>query len=143
MKHFISLVILTFLLALSETSQSMENQSRQLVDRINQTIERLQLSDEQVNQVKPILAQSIKTRMNILSKYGIDPHNRTKSDDNHSPVKKIGFRKARQLSNELSNARENTLAQLSEILSDAQLSDYKKIQIEARENFKQQMKSAR
>lgn len=88
---------------------------------------RLHLSDEQLEQVKPIMKASIEAHRSILARYGID------LEAEGGPKTKLGFRHARQLRNDLEEVRAATLEQLDDILSDEQLDEFRKIQEERRQ----------
>ena len=124
MKSILLLTLFTltdFGLAFAETDSVVEknprheNASAVLEDMFAETKARLDLTDEQVEQVTPILQSSFESRRAILLKYGIDIESRK------PPAQKLGFRKARTLGKELDNVRASTLRELDDILTEEQL----------------------
>ncbi len=96
---------------------------------------RLNLSEEQLVQMTPILEKSIADRKAILSSYGIDPE--------AAGGERPGLRKMRAMRKELESVRQNTLKELEPLLSEAQFEEFKALQDERREEMRQRMKEGR
>jgi hypothetical protein len=92
-------------LAFSETDSVVEpeNASAVLEDMFAETKARLDLTDEQVEQVTPILQSSFESRRAILLEYGIDIESRK------PPAQKLGFRKALSEYVAMQNERKNRM----------------------------------
>ncbi|MGM0739393.1 MAG: hypothetical protein ACQETM_09580 [Bacteroidota bacterium] len=97
-------------------------------ERLAEAKVRLGLSDEQLEQAKPIMKASIEAQQSILARYGID------LEAEGGPKTRIGLRKARQLRNDLAEVRAGTLEQLDDILLDKQVKEFRKIQEERRQS---------
>jgi len=96
-------------------------------ERLAEAKVRLDLSDEQLEQVKPIMKATIEAQRSILAQFGID------LEAEGDPKTRLGLRKARQLRSELTEIRAGTLENLDDILSDEQLNEFRKIQEESRQ----------
>ncbi|MFO7738044.1 MAG: hypothetical protein R6V46_06225 [Desulfatiglandaceae bacterium] len=103
-------------------------------ERLAEAKVRLGLSDEQLEQAKPIMKASIEAQQSILARYGID------LEAEGGPKTRIGLRKARQLRNDLAEVRAGTLEQLDDILSDKQVKEFRKIQEERRQSVMNRMR---
>jgi hypothetical protein len=106
-------------------------------ERLAEAKVRLNLSDDQLEQVKPIMKASIEAQRSILARYGID------LEAEGGPKTKLGLREARQLRNDLAEVRAGTLEQLDEILSDEQLDEFRKIQEERRQAMMNRIRGGR
>jgi hypothetical protein len=146
MKSILLLTLFTLTycgLAFSETDSVVEKSSRPenasavLEDMFAETKARLDLTDEQVEQVTPILQSSFESRRAILLEYGIDIESRK------PPAQKLGFRKARTLGKELDNVRASTLRELDDILTEEQLSEYVAMQNERKNRMRERLRASR
>ena len=142
MKSILLLTLFTLTycgLAFSETDSvaEPENASAVLEDMFAETKARLDLTDEQVEQVTPILQSSFESRRAILLEYGIDIESRK------PPAQKLGFRKARTLGKELDNVRASTLRELDDILTEEQLSEYVAMQNERKNEMRERLRASR
>ena len=95
---------------------------------------KLGLTEEQVAQLKPILADQFDAQMAILDKHGIAVGNRGDRG-------RLGLRKLRALRRDLDKVSDNTSRRLSGILSKAQLAEFEKIQAEQREQMREKLRS--
>jgi len=98
------------------------DRAAQFEQRMEETKARLDLSEEQVDQVAPLLEESIKAQRRILSNYGIEPERRS------GPKGKLGLRQARSMRQELEAVRAGTLDELEGVLNDEQLDEFKRMQ---------------
>lgn len=142
MKSILLLTLFTLTycgLAFSETDSVVEpeNASAVLEDMFAETKARLDLTDEQVEKVTPILQSSFESRRAILLEYGIDIESRK------PPAQKLGFRKARTLGKELDNVRASTLRELDDILTEEQLSEYVAMQNERKNKMRERLRASR
>jgi len=140
----LALFTLTFCeLAFSDTASVVEknplheNASAALEDMFAETKARLDLTDEQVEQVTPILQSSFESRRAILLKYGIDIESRK------PPSQKLGFRKARTLVKELDKVRASTSKKLDDILTKEQMSEYVTMQNERKKKMRKRLLASR
>jgi len=106
-------------------------------ERLAEAKVRLDLSDEQLEKVKPIMKAAIEAQQSILARYGID------LEAEGGLKTRLGFRKARQLRNDLAEVRARTLGQLDDILSDEQLKEFRKIQEERRQAVMNRIRGGR
>ena len=102
-------------------------------DRLNQaqlqeTMARLELTEAQKQAVRPILEAGIRERVQILQAAGFEPG------------KKPSLRQLRQVRGPLGESRARTEAQLSGILSTAQMEELRSIAEERRQKMKQQFR---
>jgi hypothetical protein len=114
-----------------------ENSSAVLKDIFTETKARLDLSEEQVEQITPILQSSFESRRAILQKYGINIESRK------PPAQKLGLRKARTLSKELEKVSSSTSRKLDDILTKEQMSEYRAMQNERKNKMRQRLRARR
>lgn len=126
---------LTILVAFSSTQVMAyapdSNTVADLMDHIEQQKTRLNLTEEQQQQIAPILENGRDQRLSILESYGFGQDSKPK----------LSFRKKISLAKEMKAVRENTERALSHYLSPGQMTEYKKIQAENRERMKEFMSS--
>jgi Spy/CpxP family protein refolding chaperone len=106
-------------------------------ERLAEAKERLDLSDEQLEQVKPVMQEATEAQRSILARYGIDLEAEGGSGN------ALGMREARKLRQDLSKVRADTLKKLDGILTDEQLEEFKKLQEERRQEMKERIRAGR
>ena len=138
MKQLLGAAIAVLVISTSPAiAQTETDQVSQFEQRIAETKTRLNLSDEQIEDIKPILKTSFEAKAAVLNEYGIDLENGTGSGE------KLGFRKARKLGKEMNAINENTVDELQNILTPEQLSEYKELQEERRSELRAKIKDSR
>ncbi len=140
MKTIRLLAATLILLALSPqstmaTDQEMSETARK---RFEEARSRLELSDEQVELVVPIVLESFQRQKAVLERYGLDIEKLGSGDQ-----PRLRFRQARKLSKELDGVRADTLKELDEILSPSQLKEYERLQSERREATRKRIRAGR
>ena len=115
--------LLVFALAAS-ASHAAENRAAQIEHRVQAAKDRLQLTDEQVERITPVLEESLDAQRRILSRYGIDP------DAPSAQRERLGLRKAQAMKRDFEAARAATLASVGDILTRTQVDEFKRIQQE-------------
>jgi Spy/CpxP family protein refolding chaperone len=106
-------------------------------ERLAEAKDRLDLSDEQLEQVKPVMQEAAEAQRSILARYGID------LEAEGGPGNALGMREARKLRQDLSKVRAETLEKLDGILTDEQLDEFKKMQEERRQEMKKRIRAGR
>lgn len=137
-RKWIAALWLVLAIAALPAAQAEEDRAAQLEERIAETKARLNLSDEQVEQLTPIVVSGFEAQMAVLEENGIDLEN--PNPDNRQ---RLGFRAARKLRKELDAVRENTSDEVEKILSDEQFSEYKEIQAEREERMREMIRERR
>jgi Spy/CpxP family protein refolding chaperone len=102
-----------------------------------ETQSRLDLSDEQLDQVRPVMQSAAEAQRSVLTRYGID------LEAEGAPETKLGMREARKLRSDLGKVRAETLEQLDDILTDEQLDELRKLQEERRQEMKKRIRGER
>jgi hypothetical protein len=95
---------------------------------------RLNLSDDQLDRMAPVLEESIEAQRRILSRYGIDLERRNGSKG------KLGLRQARSMRQELEAVRADTLSELEGILNDDQLDEFERMQEERKAEMREHIR---
>jgi hypothetical protein len=121
----------------SATVNADDDRAAMAQEQMQQTFDRLELIDGQIEQVKPVLQASASTQRKILSRYGMDPQSR------ENAAGKPGLRQMRAMRDEMDAVRESTLSELAAVLSDEQLEEFKLIQKERQAEMKERMRAAR
>lgn len=137
MQRLTAAAALIVLFAIGTQAKADDDRAAMVQKQMQQTFERLELTDEQIEQVKPVLEVSVASMQQILLSYGMDPESRQGS------AEKPQFRKMRAMRKEMHAVRENTLAELELILSDEQLEEFKRIQGERQAEMRERMRGAR
>ena len=127
-----SLVLLASL-GLPAFADAKAERDAAVADRLNEVRERLALTDEQVEQMAPVMEASMAKRRSIMARYGIDPQS--------GPARRPGFRQARAMRGELNAVQADTLDSLAGILDNAQLEEFKRMQEEMRAQMRERMRS--
>ena len=117
--------------------ESRTEQLEELRQRLEEARTRLNLTDEQVEQVRPILRAGSEALLGVLQEHGIDLRDRSGGAD------RLRFRQLRRLQRDLNAVREQTLEDLDEVLTDAQLETYKEIQEENRQAMRERLRQRR
>ncbi len=120
-------IVLSMMLVFPGTAQAQsrtmsEASQQQLEQRLVDVSARLNLTDSQKNQVKPILRASMQKQMDILKRYGIS----------RSEKPSLSFRQKLSLRDEISSQRDDTNSKLSQILDNSQMHILASIQAEQR-----------
>lgn len=117
----------TWLLANVAMAEDLpQDRVAQVEQRLEQTKQRLNLSDAQQEKITPILEASIEKQQALLSKYGISLQGKRNGKE------KLGLRKARKLGKEMQVLRDEMRTQVKTVLNDQQLTEFDKMQEEAK-----------
>lgn len=119
--------------AQAQERQFTEEQIAEIEARIKATRARLQLTPEQEEQIAPILIENFKERVAVLQAYGFS----------RDVTPKLTFRQKLALRKELNAIRKNAEEHVETILSDRQMAEFRKIQDEMRERFRERLKNRR
>ncbi len=98
---------------------------------------RLNLTEEQIQQFKPIFVDNFEKRMNLMNKYGINIDNQKTTNNNGMGV--MGIRQLRSLKKEIDKINKNAEKQLSNIFTKEQMNIYKLFQEEQRDEMKDRL----
>ena len=142
MKHWIVAVTMTALTASLTTSLAQQADSDRVAEfeaRIEQTKQRLNLTDEQIAQIEPILASSFEATALVLENHGIDLNPGAPRDQRERP----SFRTMRAIGKDMQAVREETAAEMAEVLTDEQMEEYRKIQEERRVELRERIRARR
>lgn len=137
--------LVAFLLAAVVTSATGQEDTTQ-ADRIDQfearmveSKERLNLTDEQVERVKPIIRSSLEATLLVLEEHGVDLEQRAEGNTG----KRLSFRELRSVGRDMKKIRAKELDELSEVLDDEQLAEYESIQEERRNELRAKIRERR
>ena len=139
MRHrWIAALWVALALAALPAAQAEEDRVAQFEERIAETKARLKLSDEQVEQLTPVLRSGFEAQMAELKKYGIDLQN-----EDPDSREKLGFRDARKLRKETETVRANMSKEVEKILSEEQFAEFKELQAERQKEMREMIKERR
>ena len=105
--------------------------------QLQNTRTRLNLTDAQLERVRPILQAAFAARLEVLREYGIDLR------DGSGSTGGLGFFRARRLRRDLDGVQERTMDELDDVLNDAQLEAYEGLQEERREAMRERLRQRR
>ena len=132
--------VLTLLLLLlaaplyAQIAAPSEEARERMRAQIEESLERLHLTDAQRETVRPILEESFAQRLAVLEKHGIDLENQ---DANDRP----GFRTMRKLGKDMDNVRKDTEKQLQAVLTADQMNLWKELEEERCARMREQFKN--
>ena len=136
MTRLLTAAFLTTLALVSTPSLAQEDRAAQVEQRIEEARTRLDLTDEQLDRMAPVLEESMEARRRILSSYGIDLERRSGS------AGRLGLRQARAMRQELETVRVDMLNELEAILNDDQLDEFKRIQQERKAEMRDRIRGS-
>jgi hypothetical protein len=134
MKQRLSKAAIVSLALVSPFALASSDRAAQVEQRMEEVRVRLDLSDEQLQQMMPVLAESMEKRRAVLSTYGIDPENRANNKG------ELGLRKALAMKKELNAIRTHTLRALDDVLTDEQLEEFKLMQAERQSEMRERIR---
>lgn len=117
--------------------EARTEQLEELRQRLEEARTRLDLTDEQVEQVRPILRAGSEAILGVLQEHGIDLRDRS------GGANRLGFRQLRRLQRDLNAVREQTLEELDAVLTDEQLEIYEEMQEENRQAMRERLRQRR
>ena len=97
---------------------------------------RLNLTDEQAEQVEPILMAHMEKRMGVMQKHGF-------SQGARSSGKQVGFRQLRAVKRDMDKINKQVERQLAGVLNKEQLKEYKRIQEQQRAEMRARLQGKR
>ncbi len=126
-------------------------QLAQLQERLEEAKARLKLTDEQVEQVRPIFRASTEKQMAVLEKHGIDLRDGGASRGDGDARRRGGagrrgagnrqdLQQLRALGDDLEALRKETRKELKNVLTKEQFKEFKKMQEENREAMRQRIR---
>ena len=124
---------------LSSHAIADENQFGDIEQRIANTKARLNLSDEQVEAITPIIEANVEKQLAVLDRYGVDLEERAAG----GKKKRMSLRQARSLRKEMDGIRQETLRSMSTILTEDQIDEYREIQEERKAELKTRIRANR
>ena len=96
--------------------------------------ERLELTEEQREQVRSVLTDHFEAVLTVLDQHGID------LEEERSERERLGLKKLRALRKDLDQVRKATREQLANVLSPEQLAEYKQVRTEQRERIRKKIR---
>lgn len=117
--------------------ESQAEQLEELRQHLEEARALLNLTEEQVEQVRPILRTGAEAMLRVLQGHGIDLQDRSASSN------RLRLRQLRRLQGDLKAVRKQTLKDLDKVLTDEQLEIYKKIQEEGRQAMQKRLRQRR
>ena len=137
MRSLLALIAASALLlsgvAVAQDREEIEDKAE---ERLEQVIENLELTDEQVEALRPIFQSSIERQAAVLEQYGIDL-----SDGEQGG--KLSRRERRKLKGDLKDEREKTDDAIAEVLTDEQFDAYKEMAEERQDEMRERRKDRR
>ena len=115
----------------------LEARLQQFEQRVAESRERMNLNDEQIEEITPILTAHFEAMERVLADNGIDLENRS------GRTKRLGLLGARRVGKQLDKVRAETLGKLEGVLDPKQLSEYKKIQAERKKELRKRIMERR
>ena len=121
---------------LTLTPTTAHAQAERLQQAFGEIVLRLDLTEEQLVEVAPILRDGLQRQTAILRSYGIDLAN---LDDRAQ----MDFRTAQLMRRELEAGRKRTVSALAEVLTPEQVEEYRKIQAETQREVRRRIRANR
>ena len=134
------LALVLLLLAMPLYAQDTESEEKAMIDKaserfraqLQETEERLQLTDEQPETVRPILEEATRQRQAVLEKHGVDLEGTEKAD-------RPGRRTLRRMRNDLQEVNKETQRELEDVLTSEQMKQWEALQEERSAEMREQL----
>ena len=134
------LALVLLLLAMPLYAQDTESEEKAMIDKaserfraqLQETEERLQLTDEQPETVRPILEEATRQRQAVLEKHGVDLEGTEKAD-------RPGRRTLRRMRNDLQEVNKETQRELEDVLTSEQMKQWEALQEDRRAEMREQL----
>lgn len=127
--------LLTLALSMPLAARAQDDRAETFRASFAQTQERLNLTDEQLAQVEPIMRARVDASRAVMEKYGFSPESGGQGDSS--------LRQMRAMSKELEPIRKQADQELAEVLSKDQMKEYREIQDERRAQMRSEIKARR
>ena len=134
MKTVFVAVMLGVLLMVSPCGFADDHMGEPAQSQLQETIDRLELTDEQIEKAKPVLENAVDKRDAILKKYGMDEASL------ESGAKRPGRRSLRAMRGEMDELSDETIEDLRGILTVEQIDEYEALQTERREAMRNRIR---
>lgn len=108
-----------------------------LEPRLQEMVKRLDLTDLQINQLRPLLQESTARQKDVLESYGIDP------DALGTGGQSLGMREAMAMRKDMIAVREELRGAAGQILSEGQMREFKAIQEERAASMREKILAGR
>ena len=131
MKIILLILMLSSTLPAIAIAQQPSDHAQAMEDRLAMMSQRLQLTEEQRVLVEPILMAQFEHSRAIMGKYGFSPENNN--------GEKLDMRKMKAMSKELQPIRKQAEQELSAVLTDQQMTEYRDIQEENRARMRREI----
>ena len=118
----------------AQTTAPSEEAIERIRAQVQETKERLHLTEAQEEAIRPILEESFEQRLAVLEEYGIDLENQ---GSNERP----GFLTLRKLRKDMDKARKETEKQLEEVLTADQMNVWKELEEERRARMREHLQN--
>jgi hypothetical protein len=136
MNRVLTTVALFCLVLSSPLCHANDTRAAKLEQYVLDAKDRLQLTDDQIGRIAPVLGESIDRQLGILAQYGIDPESSSETS------RRIGLRDARAMKKELEEVRSATLASVDDILTPEQLEEFIRMQDERRDEVRSRIRGS-
>ena len=130
-KKLIVIMLTTLIIGINASDYGEHN------DMFFEIQSRLNLTEEQIQQFKPIFIDNFEKRRNLMNKYGINIDNQKTTNNKGMGV--MGIRQLRSLKKEIDKINKNAEKQLANIFTKEQINIYKLFQEEQRDEIKEQL----
>lgn len=130
--------IAAFMLLVSGAAHATDREDidAKVKEKLEQAIVELELTDEQVEAIRPVLEASFERRAEVLDEYGIELGGREKG-------RRLSLRERRALRSKLKDEHKQTIEALSDVLTDDQLAAYEAMAKERQDKLKLRLKNRR
>lgn len=129
------LIVFGLLVTGGTSSMAMaKDEGKDFQAKIEQTKQRLNLSEEQEKKLVPIIEKSMEQRKALFDKHGIE---RPKNGEKKRP----SFSQMMALKEDMDKLNADTRAQLSSVLNDEQLAQWDEIQKENKDKMRKRMRN--
>ena len=122
----LGMILLGTAMIATTTRADTADRSAKAVEMLSELAKRLDLTDQQKTEIQPILKNAAEKRRAAMTEAGIERG------------KRPGFLQMMKLRTPMKEIRENTDRELSAVLSDTQMTEYRKFRDEVRKKMREQ-----
>ena len=134
MKQACAVVLGMLILLTIQPAWADSDEDAQREQRLAEVQARLNLTDDQLGQIRPVLQDAAEAQRSVLRRYGID------LEAAGGPKPKLGMRDGRKLRGDLQKVKSDTRKQLEGILTKQQLKEFEKLQQERSEEMRKRIR---
>ena len=129
------MIVLLIGYATGSAQQVQPDRAAEIEARVEEAKSRLELTDDQVTEVRPVLRAHVEATVRILEGHGID------LQQDPAERQRPNFREMRAIRKDLESVRDETNAKIAVILTEEQMDEFERIQEERQDEMRDRIRA--